>query len=267
MLFNLESCYNDAMKTGILIHGCNLHIENWRHVAWGDPPEQMGRVPQGILAALQFEAEMIVLGTGASQKEFMWGTTDEPGPMLLEAEFTLEYLKRSLAGLLSFADIASHFSGYSETVALQHLEQILDRISLDLVSQNTLQEVEQAGRQFAAAGVQRMVLVSSPTHIVRCLRDANQLIDERPGFQKWRSRVVACPSVTNYEGTRPGDVVVVEPPHRPDRHMIPTHRRIQRMLDLQRLPNADQVELIQAFDDLLQRYEHRSITIRHTDEK
>lgn len=263
----MESCYNDGMKTGILIHGCNLHVENWRHVAWGDPPGQMGRVPQGILAALQFGAPMILLGTGASRKEFIWDSTSEPGPLLLEAEYTLEYLKRSLLDLLAFAEIAAHFKDVSDASAVEELQRLVECIALDLVSQNTLQEVEQAGLRFAAAGIERMVLVSSPTHIVRCLRDANQLIDEQPGFQQWRSRIIACPSVTNYEGTRAGDVVVVEPPHRPDRHMIPTHRRIQRMLDLQRLPNADQVELIQAFDDLLQRYEHRAITARQSGQK
>ena len=32
------------MKTGILVHGCNLGAENWRHIAWGDPPDDFGAV-------------------------------------------------------------------------------------------------------------------------------------------------------------------------------------------------------------------------------
>ncbi len=61
---------------------------------------------------------------------------------------------------------------------------------------------------------------------------------------------------------RPGESektgqVLVEPPHRPDRHVVPTHRRIQRMLTLQKLPYEDLVALIEEFDDLLQRYENK----------
>jgi len=63
------------------------------------------------------------------------------------------------------------------------------------------------------------------------------------------------PSITCYEGTDANDVVVVEPPHRPDRHVVPTHRRIQRMMMLQRLPQDQVTELIEEFDDLLQKYE------------
>jgi hypothetical protein len=252
------------MKTGVLIHGCNLHVENWRHVAWGDPPDQLGRVPQGILTALEFDATVIVLGTGASRKEFVWDTAEETGPVLLEAEYTLEYLRRALDDLLAFAPLAKFFEDEPSERIRQRLQQLLERIVLDCNSQNTLEEVEQAGRLMGQQGCERMILVSSPTHVIRCLRDANRLVDERPEFAQWRGRIFANPSVTSYEGTRPGDVVVVEPPHRPDRHMIPTHRRIQRMLDLQRLPATDQMELIQAFDDLLQRYEHRAITRRAT---
>ena len=74
------------MKTGVLVHGCNLNIENWRHVAWGDPPNEPGRIPQGLLVACQFQAECIVFGTGASKKEFRLGDSPQSGRELLEAE-------------------------------------------------------------------------------------------------------------------------------------------------------------------------------------
>ena len=64
------------MKTGVLVHGCNLHIENWRYVAWGDPPHHLGRITQGILTALEFDACVIVFGTGASEKVFNLGESD-----------------------------------------------------------------------------------------------------------------------------------------------------------------------------------------------
>ena len=42
-----------------------------------------------------------------------------------------------------------------------------------------------------------------------------------------------------------------------DRHIIPTHRRMQRLLTLHQLPYEDLLEFVEAFDDLLQRYEDR----------
>ena len=78
-----------------------------------------------------------------------------------------------------------------------------------------------------------------------------------PEFDSFRFNIHAVPSTTCYEGTTAADVVVIEPPHRPDRHVVPTHRRIQRMLTLQKLDYEDLVQLIEEFDDLLQRYENK----------
>jgi hypothetical protein len=50
---------------------------------------------------------------------------------------------------------------------------------------------------------------------------------------------------------------VVEPPHRPDRQTIPTHRRIARMLALQDLDSESLIAFMGEFDELLQRYEDR----------
>ena len=134
----------------------------------------------------------------------------------------------------------------------------MSRLELDLESMNTVEELGNGGEIFSRHGVERVVLVSSPSHIVRCLRDAASIFqrdDDR--FSEYRFRIFANPSYTCYEGTDPDDVVVVEPPHRPDRHVVPTHRRIQRMMMLQKLPYEDVVELIQEFDDLLQKFENR----------
>ncbi|MGI9519900.1 MAG: YdcF family protein, partial [Pirellulaceae bacterium] len=142
-----------------------------------------------------------------------------------------------------------------EFAAVRH--SLLNRIVLDIDSQNTIQEIENAAAIFLEHGIERVVLVSSPSHVVRCLRDAAALFAAQPRFHVFQHRIMAIPSITCYEGSTPGDVVVIEPPHRPDRHVLPTHRRIQRMLELQKMPNADVVSLIDDFDDLLQRYEHR----------
>jgi len=242
------------MKTGVLVHGCNLHIENWRYVAWGDPPHHLGRIPQGILTALEFDASVIVFGTGASEKVFNLGESEKAGQLLAEGEYSLEYLKSHFAELANFAPLKPHF----EKHGVDHLaEWVLSRLELDLESMNTLEEIRNGGLIFGQHEVERIVLVSSPSHIVRCLRDAASIFRNEAHLKDVGFRIFANPSYTCYEGTEPNDVVVVEPPHRPDRHVVPTHRRIHRMMMLQQLPYEDVVELIQEFDDLLQKYENR----------
>ncbi len=245
------------MKTGVLVHGCNLNIENWRHVAWGDSPRQLGRIPQGVKVALQSNADMIIFGTGASEKAFRLGNSESSGRILAEAEYSLEYLRLNFESLVRF-DVFSEMDAFAskekiaETKAL-----VLDMIALDLESKNTVEEIKNAGASFAAFGIEKVMLVSSPSHIVRCLRDAAEIFQNDPAFSTFCDNIHAIPSRTCYEGTTAADVVVIEPPHRPDRHVVPTHRRIQRMLTLQKLGHDDLVSLIEEFDDLLQKYEHR----------
>lgn len=245
------------MNTGVLVHGCNLNIENWRHVAWGDPPNQMGRMPQGVFIAEQEQAEVIVFGTGASEKAFQLGESERAGQVLAEAEYSYEYLKTNFEHLARFAV----FQSLPAFAAAQSLEavrtNVLDRIVLDLESQNTKQEIINAGEIFAARQIERVILVSSPSHIVRCLRDATAIYQNDERFAGFCHNIHAVPSRTCYEGTTAADVVVVEPPHRPDRHVVPTHRRIQRMLTLQKLDHQNLLQLIEDFDDLLQKYEHK----------
>lgn len=245
------------MKTGIVVHGCNLNIENWRHLAWGDPPFLLGRIPQGILMAHQFDAEVVVFGTGASKKTFRLGRSEREGEVLSEAEYSLEYLKANFGTLRKFAvfEQLEDFADPSRFEATR--ERLLGRIVLDTQSQNTVEEIRNAGDRFAESGIEQVMLVSSPSHIVRCLRDASDIFPRHERYRGFCDRLHAVPSRTCYEGTTPADVVVIEPPHRPDRHVVPTHRRIQRMLELQKLGGDDLVNLIEEFDDLLQRYEHK----------
>ena len=56
-------------KSGVLVHGCNLHTYQWKRIVWGKPPDELGRVPKGIFIALHEEADVMVFGTGASEKD------------------------------------------------------------------------------------------------------------------------------------------------------------------------------------------------------
>ena len=214
----------------------------------------MGRIPQGVLTALRFDAELIVFGTGASKKVFQF---DREERELLEAEYSLEYLKLHFEDLRFFKPITSWMekNGVAEVAELR--DRIVDRIVLDNESTNTFEEIENAGKIFFDNKIEQIFLVSSPTHVVRCLRDATSIFRPNSFLGTYCDRIYAAPSVTSYEGTSGKDVVVIEPPHRPGRHVVPTHRRIQRMLELQKLLPDDLVQLIDDFDDLLQRYEHK----------
>ncbi len=245
------------MRTGVVIHGCNLHIENWRHVAWGDPPASPGRIPQGVLVAARFDAAVIVMGTGASSEPFHFGDDPDDEVPLPEAEYSFRYLQEFFSDLGGFAALHEALGTANSARFAASRESLLGRVQLDLKSQNTLEEIENASNIFLQHQVEQVILVSSPSHIVRCLRDAADLYSRDSRFAAFRSNLLAVPSVTCYEGSTPADVVVIEPPHRPDRHVLPTHRRIQRMLELQRMSEADLVALIEDFDQLLQRYEHR----------
>lgn len=245
------------MKTGVLVHGCNLNIENWRHVAWGDPPDRLGRIPQGLLVAAQHDADVIVFGTGASIKTFRLGESEKTGQELTEAEYSFEYLKTHFGNLCRFEILYDRIPELRTPGGIKRLsEKIVGRIVLDTDSMNTAEEITNAGQVFVNNGVERVFLVSSPSHIVRCLRDAAAIYHRDEMYKTFCNSIRAVPSTTCYEGTQAGDVVVIEPPHRPDRHVIPTHRRIQRMLALQKLDYEDLVKLIEEFDDLLQKYEN-----------
>ena len=207
--------------------------------------------------AARFDADVIVMGTGASSEPFHFGDNPDDDVALPEADYSLRYLQEFYDDLAGFSALKQALGDPDSTSFRQHQQRLLERIVLDRTSQNTIEEIENASQIFLEREIERIVLVSSPSHIVRCLRDATDLYSRRPEFAGFSSSLLASPSVTCYEGSTPGDVVVIEPPHRPDRHVLPTHRRIQRMLDLQRMAPDDLVHLIEDFDQLLQRYEHR----------
>jgi hypothetical protein len=135
----------------------------------------------------------------------------------------------------------------------------------ETTAQNTVQELQAAGSIFAAASIERVILVSS-THLPRCLRDACALWCTPPTTtttsskrNSWRPTVVLCsPSDTSYEGCSASDVTVLEPAHRGDRDTalydngVPQlHALAARALRVQR---ADKRAFHQQLDALLREY-------------
>lgn len=226
------------MKTGVLVHGCHLQAYDWRRIAWGYPDSgELGRATKGLLVAHQEDAELLVFGTGASKRAI---ELNGESRTLLEGEYTLDYLRRHLGELNEFPAF--------QKIDLAELSARLERTArLASRSRNTREEVTEAAEMFLEAGLERMILVSSPTHISRCVRDAYTALEE-PRFARLRYQLFATPSDSSYLGSRAEDVVIFEPPHRADRHSAPIHLNVSRIL---RIPPPELDGFLQRLDRML----------------
>lgn len=213
-------------RTCVLIHGAHLQAVGLEEIIWGDPsvPGRMGRHAKGLLVADELKADLIYWGTGASEKDGM-----------KEAEYFFRYA-------VARANLLPIYSGMDA----YEIESILKpRSFLDTETQNTVQEITRAGEVCQARGISHLVLVSSPTHIVRCLRDALVLkaVGKLPGIE-----VSVRASETCFANSTPGDVAVIEPQHRGDMPMVPYHRTVRGIFQFLRDPKA-----AFAFNDAWQR--------------
>jgi hypothetical protein len=212
-----------SIRCAVLVHGCHLQANQWERIVWGEPPNLLGRFPKAVLVAWEQEAELVIFGTGASIKDGQ-----------KEGEYTLNF------GLAQWTKLAD-FSVFKQYTSMQ-LEQLrrwfLERVLLELESQNTVQEVTNALKICQQRGLNQILQLSSPTHISRCIRDALKVSDamreeEKKKKYPWHggkdappdslsmllSRVYATTSDTCYANCTIGDVVIVEPPHRGDRQV------------------------------------------------
>ena len=221
------------MKTGILVHGCHLEAFGWRGIVWGTPPDELGRVPLSVYLGLQEDAEVIVFGTGASEREGQ-----------KEGAYTRQYMLDHFKELGEFAC----FEGIDLDEAKPKIEAIS---AAEGGSLNTIEELQAAGRIFLEKGVEKAILVSSPTHVPRCIRDALTVF-QAPTFRTLRRNLYAIACDTSYLGGRIDDVVVFEPPHRGDRGSFLTHYIVKRILTI---PEAKMDGFLRELDALLERFE------------
>ncbi|MEW6741362.1 MAG: hypothetical protein AB1486_01270 [Planctomycetota bacterium] len=220
------------MKTGIVVHGCHLGAFDWRGIVWGTPPHELGRIPAAVHVAIREDADLLVFGTGASERNGR-----------KEGDYSRNYMLEHFASLAEF----ECFRG----VDLPAQEERIESISrAECTSQNTPQELEAAGRLFLEHGIEKVILVSSPTHIVRCLRDALHVYS-RPPLLALRRNLYAAASDSSYLGGRVEDVVVFEPPHRGDRGSFLTHYIVKRIL---KIPESRMEPFLRELDALLEEF-------------
>lgn len=192
----------------VLIHGFHLQADEWENVVWGDPSGgTWGRVPAGLRLVLRRRADLIIWGSGGSE---LAGVK--------EAQHTFNFA-------------VSRVSVLSELLGLDpdDLKSILGtRSIIDAVSKNTAEEIKQALVVCQDRGLEELFLVSSPTHIARCLQEA-QKVKGLSGIDVFGLGCDTC-----YSGSTASDVVVVEPPHRGDFPCWQTHRYVGAILSLRR---------------------------------
>ena len=228
----------EPVTTGILVHGCHLEADQWEYIVWGQPPHLLGRIPHACLLAWEERQSLrrVICGTGASR------SSDNR----TEAEVTVDLLFERLPRL-------REFDGFDQ-VDFTELSSLLRRtVRAECESQNTMEEVSNALRAFQHEEIRKAVLVSSPTHLPRCLASAGRVNEQTP--QLYDGSVWASPSDTSYAGSGASDLVVVEPPHRGDRDRsldaLPFHEMVRRSYGI--VPSR-RAAFLRELDRLLHQY-------------
>lgn len=212
----------DAPKTLVLVHGFFLQAQSWEDVVWGNPRNgTFGRASKGIMEALKFDADAIVFGTGTSEKDG-----------LKEGEYTYRYVREHLADL-------EPLTGKTADDLRAWIE---PRVHLELRSHDTTEEVRAAVLYAKEIGARRIILVSSPTHILRCFQDALSVLSNDQDLRGFSDNLYVTASDVSYAGTTVDDVAIIEPPHRPDRPNIPFNKTAKKLLPFFRTQNTQIAE-------------------------
>ena len=215
----------------ILIHGHHLQTDNWEDVVWGDPQNGvLGRVPRALRIAAEYNNPLLFWGSGGSKQG-----------KFTEAEMSLNLT-------LQRAQEIPELAGKSEIEVAEYLKSMLH---LNTTALNTRQEVHAAAVVCHAQTIPKMILVSSPTHISRCMLDAQKL---RADGHMEGIRVISEASDVSYDGYTPHDVVVVEPPHRGDIQQVEFHEIAKRFFQFNEHPELAQ-DLYYELDLLIGKYE------------
>ncbi len=208
---NISSQLKDV---AILIHGCHLKADEWEQIVFGEG-NRLGRVPAGIAEAVDRKAKLIFWGTGASAsdtgvKESEYTFNQTTGPKLKELASRLKIEPSELLAYLKKVSV------------------------VDTASQNTSEEIRAAADKCVEMGIKQLYLVSSPTHIARCLQEACKI---KEASQDLPLTLYALPSETCYANSTASDVVILEPPHRGDLPSVPFHQTVQGVFPI--LRNAE----------------------------
>ena len=200
--------------TAILIHGCHLEARNWDDIMWGNPRAgRLGRVPKGILEAQKHGADTIIFSTGASHRNGV-----KEGEVIYQETLARRDELTGLTGMWRWQ--------LNRWLGKRHV--------LELTSQNTREEVLASARIARDRGARRLILVSSPTHVLRCHQAAISVLNSDSQLRHFLDNLYAVASDTSFADSTVDDVVIVEPPHRGDMPNVPIHKTLGGIFPLMR---------------------------------
>lgn len=170
----------------VLAQGCHTGALDYQHVVVGDPANgQYGRVMKALEIAQFLSPEVLMIGTGASE---------------------LDGLKE--AQVMQGMGL-SYMNEHNNDFQLRHFEWLTDAV-LDIESQNTTQELENALTYCVENGIRDLYHISSPFHAERCMDEARKLLQNPRFTGKVFTHFVK--SSTNPRGCTAEGTMVVELP-------------------------------------------------------
>lgn len=182
-------------KTAVFIMGHHLQADDWRGVVWGDPatPGKQGRIARGLIEALRWDADLIMMGTGGSEKNGA-----------VEADLMYEAAQGGIESLPEFSSVPDPKAWF------------VQRAVKEKSSKNTREEIIADANIALERGIERIVLVSSPSHILRAYKTAMSVFSKDERLSPFLHDLYAVASDVPYAGSTIDDVEIVEPPHRGD---------------------------------------------------
>ena len=94
-MINFKDLY-DCKKAALLVHGRHLEAKGWSSIVFGDfegKEESLGQLTLGLEMARAMQIELLVLGTGASEKDGLKESEYTLHEALKRAGFLVEFLK------------------------------------------------------------------------------------------------------------------------------------------------------------------------------
>lgn len=208
----------------LLVHAAHQNAVNFEELTWGNPLLGVyGRASKALQYIANKPGVQLYLGCGSLGPN---------QPVVSELVYNLMLEKGG--EVAAFAKL-----GFSAKFDL-----LKNGVYLDKVSQTTVDEIQNAGRFCSQAGISRLTILSSPTHLPRCLRDA--LAErERPGSTLQRCEIGIVASDTNFADASAASVTIFEPPHRSDRHQVRIDRSVRSLFPhLGTQDEAEKVDVI-----------------------
>lgn len=178
----------------MVVLGYSPKEKNFEEVVWGIPPDKPGRMVRGLKDLLEDPEAKTMIITGGTEKDGR-----------KEAEWMRDLLYQKLEELKQFSDPV--FQKFST----QEIREILDRnLILETNATNTRENLENVAKILKEKDVKSVVLVTSPDHISRAMRDA--IIIWQETYPEFTRSLFGSPSTTLYSEGDMGDVVIAEPP-------------------------------------------------------